>query len=90
MREAVEKAALRFYDALVGNKCPSPSFFRLMIFRMTRTGLKYAKVMLYDYQYYKEKGWIESDYFHETTLGSIKRISGRLFDLMGRKMAGNQ
>ena len=90
MRETVEKASRRFYDALVGNHYPSPSFFRLMIFRMTRTGLKYAKVKLYDYQYYKEKGWLESDYFYETTLGPVKKISGRLFDFMGRKMAGNQ
>lgn len=43
-----------------------------------------------DYEYFKELGWMESDYFYETKLGLVKKLIGKLIDRqavkMGRKM----
>jgi hypothetical protein len=39
-----------------------------------------------DYNYFKERGWFESDYYYDTSLGPIKKAAGHLFDLFGRQM----
>lgn len=40
---------------------------------------------LYDYEYYKEKGWFESGYYYDVHLGPMQRVVGRFSDLLGRK-----
>ncbi len=90
MNQEMKKTAERFYKGLIRQKQPAPSFFRLMLFRMTRTSLKhFEKLGLKDYYYYKEKGWFESDYYYNTSLGIIKKTAGYFFDFLGRKFAGN-
>jgi multimeric flavodoxin WrbA len=84
-----KKASDRFYNELQ-RPMPVPSFLRLMIFRMGRTNVKFVDQTFRDYQYYKEKGWLESDYFYATSLGLIKRLAGNLFDFLGRQMVKRQ
>lgn len=79
----------RFAKELSKDEVPSPSLFRLMMFRMTRHGIMAADENLKDHQYYKEKGWFESDYYYETSLGVTKKVMGKLFDAIGRKFAKN-
>jgi len=67
-------------------KPPAPSIFRLMIFRTGRTGIRYANARYYDYYYYRDKGWFESDYYYETSLGPVKKLSGNFFDFLGRQI----
>ncbi|MCK9357465.1 MAG: flavodoxin family protein [Dehalococcoidia bacterium] len=86
LEQRVRKAAARFYRELT-RPTPPPSFFRLLIFRMTRTSLKYVDHDFRDYQYYKDKGWFESDYYHPTSLGPVKKLAGRLFDVAARQAA---
>jgi hypothetical protein len=86
LEQRVQKAAARFYRELT-RPTPPPSFFRLLIFRMTRTSLKYVDHDFRDYQYYKDKGWFESDYYHPTSLGPVKKLAGRLFDVAARQAA---
>lgn len=84
----INKASARFYKELMRSKPPVPSYFRLMMFRMTRTSIK---SMLddesRDFRYYKEKGWFQSDYYDDVSLGPIKKIVGHVFDLLGKRMA---
>lgn len=87
IKKEIEKVSSSFYKSLIKLKKPSPSFFRLMLFRLTRTFIKFAKVQFFDYQYYKENGWFESDYYYETTLGPIKKLFGYIVDFLGRKKA---
>lgn len=82
----MEKLAERFHKQLVRTVPPVPSLFRLMLFRFSRSGIKQAPVELFDYGYFQEHGWFESDYYHETNLGPVKKLSGRLFDLIGRRI----
>ena len=82
----MEKAAKRFHAGLMHPLPPSPSLSRLMIFRLHRTTIMSIDRELKDHQYFKEMGWFESDYYHDTTLGPIKKTAGHLFDFLGRKM----
>jgi multimeric flavodoxin WrbA len=86
LEQKIKKSSERFYKGLIRPTPSVPSLFRLMIFRMTRTGIQTADVRYFDYDYYKDKGWFESDYYHDTNLGPIKKLAGRFFDFLGRKI----
>lgn len=81
------KQSKRFYKRMAQPAYPVPTLFKLMAFRMSRTSMK---LMLddssYDYRYYEEKGWFESDYYYPTQLGAVKKITGNLFDWISSSM----
>lgn len=84
----IKKASVRFYSELMRPVLPPPSFFRLMMFRMSRISMKAMLNDEYcDYRHYKEKGWFESDYYYDVSLSPIKKLAGRIFDFMGRLMS---
>lgn len=87
--EETRKAAARFHTELLSTT-PTPSFFRLMIFRLSRTAIKTLDSTFRDYQYYKDKGWFETDYYYPTSLGLAKKIAGKVFDFIGRQMVRRQ
>jgi len=86
--QEIKKASVRFYNELTRQTLPAPSFFRLMVFRMSRTSIR---LMLdeksRDYRHYKEKGWFESDYYYDASLGIIKKLTGHFFEFLGKRMA---
>jgi len=86
LAQKVKKCSERFYKGLIRSTPPVPSLFRLMLFRFGRMGVLHANVRNYDYYYYKDKGWFESDYYYETSLGPIKKLFGYLFDFLGRQV----
>ena len=83
----LKKAAKRFSSGLARSTPPSPSLFRLMLFRMSRTGIK---AMLgeecRDYRHYRESGWFEGDYYYPVALGPVKKTAGLMFDFLGGQM----
>lgn len=82
----IKKAAAAFYKVLM-NGAPSPSLFRLMMFRITRTMIGKMQSKGYrDYSYFKELGWLESDYYYPASLGLFKKAMGSFFDFLGRRM----
>lgn len=82
----MQKASKGFIKALKTNNKKSPSLYRLMMFRMTRTGIKNARVKLYDYEYFDKQGWFQMPYYYQVKLSFIKRIFGRFFDFIGKKI----
>jgi hypothetical protein len=65
--------------------------FMLMGFRMGRTSMELElDERSFDYRYYKDKGWFESDYFYPTRLGALKKVAGRLFDSIQARMTRNR
>ncbi|HBE80613.1 MAG TPA: NADPH-dependent FMN reductase [Firmicutes bacterium] len=83
----IKKTSLRFYRELMCPTAPIPSFFKLMMFRMSRTSIMKTLDEEYrDYCYYREKGWFESDYYYHTSLGITKKLAGRFFDFLGERM----
>lgn len=87
--QEIKKISVRFYRELLSPTRP-PSFFRLIAFRIGRTSIKFGDQNLYDYHYYRKKGWFEADYYYPTSLGLIKKLGGKLGDLIGRQIAKQQ
>lgn len=83
----IDGQSRKFRATLVKREYPSPSLFKLMLFRMSRTSLG---LMLDDSfkdpRYYREQGWYESDYFYPVRLNPFKKLLGRFFDTMARRM----
>lgn len=79
----IDKQSKRFYSTLIKEEYPTPTLFKLMIFRMSRTSAKLVLNEDYrDYSYYKEKGWFESDYYYPVKLNPFKKLIGRFYDWM--------
>lgn len=87
-RKAVEKGLDRFCKKLNDDRPRKPSLFQMMIFRATRSSMKYFDEALEpDKKYYENKGWITSDYYYPVRIGIFKRVVGAFIDSMIKKMA---
>jgi len=83
----IYKQSKKFYSQLIKNEYPAPSLFELMIFRMSRTSRKIMLNESYrDYTYCIEKGWFLSDYYYPVKLNILKKIAGKLFDIITTQM----
>lgn len=79
----IERQSKKFYSQLLKKEYPSPSLFWLLGFRMGRTSMKkMLNEKWRDYIYYSENGWFESDYYYPVKLNPLKKLSGRLFDML--------
>ena len=86
--DMIDKQSKRFYSELVKKEYPAPSLFKLIIFRWSRTSMKFMLNEDYrDYTYYKEKGWFESDYYYPVKLNPLKKLTGKFFDMMAARKA---
>jgi multimeric flavodoxin WrbA len=88
---ALARQSRRFYARLLKPAYPAPMLFKLMAFRMGRTsmGLELDE-RSFDYRYYKDKGWFESDYYYSVRLGALKKLAGSLFDSIATRMTRNR
>lgn len=85
---ALARHAARFHRTVFGPGHPAPSLTMLMGFRIGRTTMKLElDERSYDYRYYRDRGWLDSDYYYPTRLSPVKKALGRAFDAIGRKMA---
>jgi multimeric flavodoxin WrbA len=79
----IDKQSKKFYSTLIKKEHPIPTFFQLMIFRMSRTSIKLLLDESWrDYTYYKKNGWFESDYYYPAQLNPIKKLTGNFFDFI--------
>jgi multimeric flavodoxin WrbA len=90
LEKEIGKAAGRFYKKLKTDSIPSPSSGRLFRFRVSRHLVEVLAPEFRDYQYYKENGWFESDYYYETDIGLLKKCVGAFGDFLGQRIAQNQ
>ena len=71
----------RFYKRMSQASYPSPSLMKLLIFRMSRTNVRLLSPQTSpDYAYYRDKGWLESDYFYPARMNMLQKAAGGLFD----------
>ncbi len=89
---ALAHHAERFHARLIGPTFPTPSLFWLVGFRMGRTTVRLElDEHDRDYQYYRDKGWFESDYYYPVHLGALKRAAGRLAEwFFSRRYGANR
>ncbi len=86
---ALAAQSRKFYERMNRTPYPTPSMLGLWGFRMGRQSVRLGLTETdCDYQYYTDKGWLDSDYFYPVRLNPLKKAAGRLFDSMQiRKMA---
>jgi hypothetical protein len=78
----------RFHKRMSQASYPSPSLMKLLIFRMGRTNVRLlAEKTSPDYSYYRDKGWLESDYNYPVRLNVVKKAAGGVFDFAFSRMA---
>lgn len=86
--KALNKALDHFRRDLFQNRQKQPSFFRMMIFRSTRSSMKYFEEALEpDKNFYDQRGWFTSDYFYDVKINPLKRFAGWIADTMIKRMA---
>ena len=82
---AMTKAIGRMTKAVQKHKTKQPTFFRLAIFRMTRSSMRYSpEALVADKAYFSDMGWFESQYYTKVKLDPIRIIFGSLVDRMIR------
>jgi multimeric flavodoxin WrbA len=71
------------------NRFPVPSLKELMMFRFRRSGItskSYMDSFPRDVEYFLENDWLRTVYYYDVHLNPLKKITGRFFDALGRKM----
>ena len=88
MERNLAKQSKRFHERMERAAKPAPTLTMLMGFRIGRTTMKLElDEGSRDYRYYKENGWFDADYYYPVRLGPLKKLLGRLFDVIGARMA---
>ncbi|MBN1496313.1 MAG: flavodoxin family protein [Spirochaetes bacterium] len=86
----IDNLSRKFYKQLVNKEYPKASLKGLMAFRMGRSSIKTMLDEKWrDYQFYKDKGWFESNYYYKVKMSSLKKVLGKLFDKIGKSLANN-
>jgi multimeric flavodoxin WrbA len=86
--KTLRKQSETFHQRLLHPTPPVPTFFKLMMFRLGRTSIKVILDDTWrDYNYYRDHGWFESDYYYPTRLGLPKKLAGDWSDWMAARRA---
>ena len=76
----------RYYQALVNDTLPIPGLFDLIIFRITRTTVEVKLDPSYrDYQYYRDKGWFNSDFYYPARINVLKKTLASIAEYIAIK-----
>lgn len=87
----LDRLSGKFHARLMKKALPSPSLLFLMIFRMSRTSIRAMLDESWrDYQYFRKRGWFESDYYYPVRLNPVKKLAGKFLDLMAARMARSE
>lgn len=73
--QAVNKLADQLSHAITNTSPYVPSYYDLFLFNGLRTKTVTSAA---DYAFWKQRGWLESDYFYEVKLSLGKRLFGKL------------
>jgi len=84
LKSKIANLSVLFYKRLNNRKSISPSLFDIVKFRMTRSGLQSSDLKLYDYDYYKNMGWFQTDYYYDIHLNLFQKAIGVFSDYLGR------
>jgi Multimeric flavodoxin WrbA len=81
----IDTEADKFYNSVKENHLPVPGIGDLMWFNMWKgNAIACKKSLPSDYPYWKDKGWMDSDYFYKTRVNIWKKGVLKLFGLIGK------
>lgn len=69
----LQKIVYQFEKAMAGKELPVPTFYDIYMFQCLRSKT-YTSIA--DYNFWKEKGWMDSKYFYPVTLNPLKLLFG--------------
>lgn len=87
----IEKVTRRFEAAAMSVRPKLPTFYDIFMFQCLRSKTYVSKA---DHGFWREKGWLEADYFYPVKLGASKTAFSRIMkayvDRAAKKMLGTQ
>ncbi len=90
INKVIDELSNKFYKQLIKNEFPKASLKGLIAFRMSRTSIKIMLDEKYrDYNFYKDNGWFESEYYYRVKMNPFKKGFGKIFDKIGKHLAKN-
>jgi multimeric flavodoxin WrbA len=85
--QVISAATDRLINAVLHAKPKQPSFFRLALFRMTRSSLRYnPETLAADKKFFADNGWFESRYYTDVKLDPIRSLFGMFIDRLMKRM----
>lgn len=88
MEKVITRLSGQFHEQLSKPVFPAPSLMQLLMFRSGRTSAKLlADDNDRDYTFYRDRGWLYSDYFYPVKLGVFKKAFGAAVDRMVARKA---
>lgn len=83
----IQKQSSDFQKAILNDQLPIPAFYDIFMFQCLRSKTFVSKA---DYNFWKEKGWLDSYYFYKTRLSPAKMLFAKIIksyiDSVARKM----
>lgn len=83
----IEKLANKFKQSIESQIRKTPSYYDIFMFNCLRTKTFTSKA---DYNFWKEKAWLYSDYFYDIKINPLKKLFGGILrfviNLMGRRL----
>ncbi|WBW96271.1 flavodoxin family protein [Oceanirhabdus sp. W0125-5] len=87
MTTRIKKITDRFKEVIESEVRKIPSFYEIFMFNCLRSKTFTSQA---DYDFWNDKGWLESYYFYDTKLNPLKKIFGTilraLIELAGRRL----
>ncbi|WPC43708.1 flavodoxin family protein [Clostridium sp. JS66] len=71
--QKIERFGKNFMEIIENNKPPIPTFYDIFMFNCLRSKTFTSQA---DYDFWKEKGWINSNYFYDVQINLLKRAFG--------------
>ncbi|MDF2505361.1 MAG: multimeric flavodoxin WrbA [Clostridium sp.] len=74
------KASKVFYNSLIDNEPPKPGLIGLISFDLQKHAFSDAEKDSADYQYWKNKGWLEkgTEYYYSVKINAFKRVFSKI------------
>ena len=69
----IEGLTKKFMDAVNGKEKPSPTFYNIFMFQCLRSKTLTSQA---DYDFWEQRGWLNSDYFYDVPIGILKKGFG--------------
>jgi multimeric flavodoxin WrbA len=74
-----DKLVEEFYDKINNYELPKPSFYDIYMFNGLRSKTYMSEV---DYNYWENKGWLNSNYYYKTKINIFKKTFGKILSYM--------
>ncbi|MCY6372634.1 flavodoxin family protein [Clostridium ganghwense] len=71
--KSIRNFAKDFYEAIKSDKLLSPGFYEIYMFNCLRSKTYTSKL---DYKYWESKGWLDSTYYYDVKISTVKRLFG--------------